>query len=66
MNELFNAVVVGIVFLLIAIPVMWIQQLVIPKKEMTPYKYWVSTVLTGVLGYYFMDRKWGSYYCGKK
>ncbi len=44
-----EAIVVGILLLIVSIPVMHIQKLLLPGDRASPQKYWVSTVIIGVI-----------------
>ncbi len=46
---LVEAFVVGIILLIIAIPVMTIQEYYFPNKIGAPNKYWISTIIIGMI-----------------
>lgn len=59
-----EALVVGIMVLIIAIPVMIIQEYYYPGDIASPQKYWVSTVIVGMLAHLLFEYSGiNKYYC---
>lgn len=57
MNKLLikEALIVGILLLIISIPVMKIQQYYFPGDIASPQKYWVSTIIIGILTHFICE-----------
>lgn len=51
-----EAFIVGLLVLIISIPVVYIQQKLLPGDTLSPYKYYISTVVIGVLGHLFIPK----------
>ncbi len=49
LSLLAEAFVVGLILLIVAIPVMTIQEYYFPDKIGAPHKYWISTIIIGVI-----------------
>ena len=63
---LIEAIIVGILLLIIAVPVMKIQDAYFPSNTASPQKYWAATVVTGVLVHLFCEFSGlNKYYCKK-
>ena len=59
-----EAFIVGILILIVAFPVMKIQEYYYPGDVASPQKYWVSTVIIGMLGHLICEFSGiNKYYC---
>jgi hypothetical protein len=59
-----EALILGIVILIIAIPVMRIQEYYYPGDVASPQKYWISTVIIGILAHLLCEYSGiNKYYC---
>lgn len=59
-----EAFIVGIIILIVAFPVMKIQEYYYPGDVASPQKYWVSTVIIGMLSHLICEFSGiNKYYC---
>jgi hypothetical protein len=59
-----EAVLVGILLLIVAIPVMKIQHNLYPGDIASPQKYWISTIIIGILAHLLCEFSGiNKYYC---
>jgi len=59
-----EAFIVGIIILIVAFPVMKIQEYYYPGDIASPQKYWVSTVIIGMLSHLICEFSGiNKYYC---
>lgn len=59
-----EAFAIGLLILIIAIPVMKIQEYYFPGDKGTPHKYWISTIIIGMVAHFAREFSGiNKYYC---